>query len=729
MSKSNTDSPQDGAMPDQDKAQEHITKAESFCLAAEFDEALKEIGKARKICSGLENINMVEAKIKATAEKYKAEISAVREALSRKEFSEASSACERASELCPQTEVTKSLEHKIKLEQAVQSGSERHEQTERDRRRKSALIKAIGIGALVVVVVAVLFVSVSYLKDISWKSKKVHQVTVPKTLVKTNSKKQNLVLEKEKQRVVKTVSLISQAKTFRSEGRLDKSLECVVKALSLSPDNIEAKQLQVELTSLIKRQEEESKEAEAFHKLMAEGANYEAEKDWENAVKTYKKALGIKPDSKKAQDSFINLCLAKAKANDNKKSAKVALKALEELLSVNPNHDEAKQLHKKVSFYNTLPDPKWWISKANAEVAAMDDSRNRTLIYTYCDIAKIQMNAGDITGSRETFKKIEDMVPATPVRKIGRENSRRRSRTGGTEWIYSKIAQTQAEMGNIVEAKASMAKMRRERYKNLTNQAIVKAQVKIGELAEAKNSAINVRDDYQKSIIYSEIAIVQAENGDLIGARKTIKEAKEIAAACPDDGKYLHHIEIAKAQAKVGDTAEALKTLQRAKAVTPSQISYRDSSEKQYREIVKVQAEIGDISGAKEIIASSIEHKTIAYAEVARVQAITGDITGAKDTLANISSDTRAMTGVHCEIARSLAKRGNIAEAEDIIAKLPNRTPLVTMVYFEIAKTLAKRGDLEKLLSWGDSLENNYNRVYAYLGVADGLIEQKDEKK
>ncbi len=111
------------------------------------------------------------------------------------------------------------------------------------------------------------------------------------------------------------------------------------------------------------------------------------------------------------------------------------------------------------------------------------------------------------------------------------------------------------------------------------------------------------------------------------------------------------------------------------------------------------------------------------------MQAIAGDITGAKDTLANISSDTRAMTGVHCEIARSLAKRGNIAEAEDIIAKLPNRTPLVTMVYFEIAKTLAKRGDLEKLLSWGDSLENNYNRVYAYLGVADGLIEQKDEKK
>jgi len=702
MSKSKTDSPQDGAMPDQDKAQEHITKAESFCQAAEFDEALKEIGKARKICSGLENINQVEAEIKSTAEKYKAEISAVREALSRKEFSEASSACERASELCPQAEVTKSLEHKIKLEQAVQSGSERHEQTERDRRRKSVVIKAIGIGALVVVVVAVLFVSVSYLKDISWGSKEKYQVIIPKTPVKTESKKQDLKLEEE-------------------------------------------------------RREAKTKKQKKFYDLMAEGANYEAEKDWENAVKTYKKALGIKPDSKKAQDSFVNLCLTKAKANDNKKSAKIALKALEELLSVNPNHDEAKQLHKKVSFYNTLPDPKWWISKANTEIAAMDDSRNRTLIYTYCDIAKIQMNAGDITGSRETFKKIEDMVPATPIRKIGRENSRRRSRPDrtdlisrrrsqpdrtdliprrgsrlvGTDWIYSKIAQTQAEMGNIVEAKASIAKMRRERYKNLANQAIVKAQVKIGELAEAKNSAINVRDDYQKSIIYSEIAIVQAENGDLIGARKTIKEAKEIAAACPDDGKYSHHIEIAKAQAKVGDTAEALKTLQRAKAVTvtPSRRPYRDSSERQYREIIKAQAEIGDISGAKEIIASSIEHKTTAYAEVARVQAIAGDVTGAKDTLASISSNARTMAGAYCEIARSLAKKGNIAEAKDIIAKFPNHTSLVTMVYFEIAKTLAKRGDLEKLLSWAESLENNYNRAYAYLGVADGLIEQKDEKK
>jgi len=36
MSKSKTDSPQDGAMPEQDKAQEHITKAESFCQAAEL---------------------------------------------------------------------------------------------------------------------------------------------------------------------------------------------------------------------------------------------------------------------------------------------------------------------------------------------------------------------------------------------------------------------------------------------------------------------------------------------------------------------------------------------------------------------------------------------------------------------------------------------------------------------------------------------------------------------
>jgi len=43
MSKSKTDSSQGG--PDQGKEQEHITKAKNFCQAAEFDEALKEIGK------------------------------------------------------------------------------------------------------------------------------------------------------------------------------------------------------------------------------------------------------------------------------------------------------------------------------------------------------------------------------------------------------------------------------------------------------------------------------------------------------------------------------------------------------------------------------------------------------------------------------------------------------------------------------------------------------------
>ena len=88
MSQSETKS-QDGARPDKDKAQEHITKAESFCHAAEFDEALKEINKARETCPELENINQVEVEIKTTAEKYKAEISAVRGALSKNEFSEA----------------------------------------------------------------------------------------------------------------------------------------------------------------------------------------------------------------------------------------------------------------------------------------------------------------------------------------------------------------------------------------------------------------------------------------------------------------------------------------------------------------------------------------------------------------------------------------------------------------------------------------------------------------
>ena len=134
-----TDSPQDGAGPDQDKAQEHITKAESFCQAAEFNEALEEIGKARKICPGLKSINQVEAEIKSTAEKYKAEISAVREALSKKEFSEASSACKRASELCPQAEVTKSLEHRIELDQAVQSGYRKPERSFGERCKKLSI--------------------------------------------------------------------------------------------------------------------------------------------------------------------------------------------------------------------------------------------------------------------------------------------------------------------------------------------------------------------------------------------------------------------------------------------------------------------------------------------------------------------------------------------------------------------------------------------------------------
>ena len=702
MSKSKTDSPQDGAMPDRAKAREHITKAESFCQTAEFDEALKEIGKARKICPGLENINQVEAEIKATAEKYKAEISAVREALGRKEFSEASSACERASELCPQAEITKSLEHKIKLEQAVQSGSERHEQAERGRRRKSAVIKTIGVGALVVVVVAVLFVGVSYLKDISWKSKKEHQVVVPKIPVKAESKKQDLKLEGEKQEV-------------------------------------------------------KAKGQKKFYDIMAEGVNYEAEKDWENAVKTYKKALSIKPDSKKAQDSFVNLCLAKAKANDNKRSAKIALKALEELLSVNPNHDEAKQLYNEISAYCAPKEPLWWLSKAKAELLTANTAFESNSMY--CRIVKLQLKLGDISGAEDTVLKIES------------DSKERKD-------AYLAIIEAKATKNDIYGAKAAVSKIsyyygfpRCDAYK-----LIATAQAENGDNLGSKKTFEQAKAEISKKEIggssrirlktnkisaYCDIASAQIKVHDKYGAKETIAQAENLADSINEmemyNGRYKAIAYIAIAEVKLGlgviaDMQDTLRKADNAAGNHTSLILERGILEKAnaYYSIADIYTLASNKTKALEFLRkaamtlnslkSNFRNPVLdwrdkaagTYVEITKKQANIGDYTEAEATAGYISNIPRYSTFkddmARICIVTAQANAGDIATAKKTALKIKVRS-CKSEAYLYIAKIQAQRGDFHGAFKTANKINDDFYGYKPQAYVAIGLEQWKAGKK
>ena len=94
-----------------------LTRAETYSKAAQFVEAEDQIKEARKVWPKLENIEKTEAKISATAKKYKTEMSAAKKALRRKRFSDALATCKKAFEQCPQSAETESLVGKINSKQ------------------------------------------------------------------------------------------------------------------------------------------------------------------------------------------------------------------------------------------------------------------------------------------------------------------------------------------------------------------------------------------------------------------------------------------------------------------------------------------------------------------------------------------------------------------------------------------------------------------------------------
>ena len=163
------------ARPDQDKAQEHITKAESFCQAAEFDEAIEKeqslaqehLEKAKKLSltaefeqaqehirqaqglwPKLEGVTDIDIMVVSSRTNYNANVVNARKYFNQKTFQEALESCEKALKLCPHAEEAKVLLDQIKRKKYQER------QRREDIREDVALIKrwvaifAVGVGIL-----------------------------------------------------------------------------------------------------------------------------------------------------------------------------------------------------------------------------------------------------------------------------------------------------------------------------------------------------------------------------------------------------------------------------------------------------------------------------------------------------------------------------------------------------------------------------------------------------
>jgi len=83
-----------------------------------------------------------------------------------------------------------------------------------------------------------------------------------------------------------------------------------------------------------------------------------ADGHWGAAVAAYNRAISLLPAAERAaNEAYKRELLADAKANDSKEEAPIALAALDELLTLEPDNQEARQLRDKIARYSRLDVP------------------------------------------------------------------------------------------------------------------------------------------------------------------------------------------------------------------------------------------------------------------------------------------------------------------------------------------------------------------------------------
>jgi hypothetical protein len=327
------------------------------------------------------------------------------------------------------------------------------------------------------------------------------------------------------------------------------------------------------------------------------------------------------------------------------------------------------------------------------------------VIYDLRLIASTQVEIGDSAGAQTTIQHMLQL----PNPKIYGE--------------IAEIAATQADLGDFTGAfrTISMIKDKVERADGLSQIASIQANT--GNINAAFHTAETVKDmPIAKAVALLAIARAQAKDHDQVAVQATIQEALQTALLIkPNEIRYYRTLPaIAQTQAEIGDIKGALKTAKMIK-VEFQEDAFIDAIKK----IARAQACAGDIKGALETVKAinnGVE-KVNALLEIAETQAEGGDIKGAFQTIKEIKVGRFFILE---KIAIAQAKAGDLTGAL-LTADAINVKDSVgrAHAFHAIAAARVKVGEAKKALAWASNLSTPIEKAYALLGVAEGLLSQK----
>jgi len=341
----------------------------------------------------------------------------------------------------------------------------------------------------------------------------------------------------------------------------------------------------------------------------------------------------------------------------------------------------------------------------------------------FLDIAAAQKEAGDDDNAARTFERAFEVAEATLRTRYSSYNEARIAAG------YVRAGDRPTALKILQEALAKLAEGENPKGPRDEQRAwLAIYQAYAEDLDGALETAGVIKINGHKARVMRVIAREQAKLGNP-AARETFRQAVQVAA---DVGKMTfiaveQMTSIAGEQANAGYQVDAAKTLEQALAIANMDEDFSVKVRALAR-IAVVQAELGEIGPALQI-AMSIKNNLSrdgALAGIARAQAKAGNVEEAVQTIAN--QDYPSGDSAFREIAVAQAESGDVETALQT-ADAIERESTRAVTLRDVAVAAARVSGTKTAPEWVLELTSPYEKGWALLGIAKGMLPQTDAEK
>ena len=304
------------------------------------------------------------------------------------------------------------------------------------------------------------------------------------------------------------------------------------------------------------------------------------------------------------------------------------------------------------------------------------------------------------------------------------------------DWAYGEILVSQAKAGLLSEAVSTVRRIGDARLIIVALRDIARAQARAGHITESLETTKIIPAVFKRLEALISVAEIQQEMDDKEGARKTAREAIEIAGGLESRLQQVTSLtQMPVILARVGDATGSNAAIGSAEQVIRGQAGGKAMGKIErgaaQRHLASAYAQIGSPDQALQLLenVSGDYDRVAVLMSVARAQSESGQTDAALDTAGRIETD-RYQSVMIGKIAAQIARQGEPDKAIALIRYALSKTENIDLPY---AKSYATGqivlslidineqlddGAFERTIETAERIENDRLRAYALWSIA-----------